>query len=60
MIHAYQKEQDDDNDWNDIPMAAQQPPPASPAHSFAKVPSFGVKQLGYVNHVALTNKEQNG
>ena len=39
-------------------MAAQQPSPASPTHNLAKVPSFGVKQLGYVNHVALSNKEQ--
>jgi hypothetical protein len=58
MIHAYEKEQDDDDDWNDIPMAAQQPYPSSPTHHFAKVPSFGVKQLDFVDHVALTNKEQ--
>jgi hypothetical protein len=55
MIHAYQKEQDDDNDWNDIPMAAQQPYPSSPPHHLAKIPSFGVKHF---NFVALTNKEQ--
>jgi hypothetical protein len=58
MIHAYQKEQDDDNDWNDILMAAQQPNPPSPTHHLAKVPSLGVKQLDFVDHVALTNKEQ--
>jgi hypothetical protein len=43
MIHAYQKEQDDDDNWNDIPMVAQQPHPSSPTHHLAKVPSFGVK-----------------
>jgi hypothetical protein len=39
-------------------MAAQQPNPPSPTHHLAKVPSFGVKQLDFVDHVALTNKEQ--
>jgi hypothetical protein len=38
-------------------MAAQQPP-ASPTHSLARVPSLGVKQLYYVHHDSLTNKEQ--
>ena len=42
MIHAYQQENDD---RDDIPMAAQQPSPASPTHHLAKVPTFGVKQL---------------
>ena len=42
MIHAYQQENDD---WDDIPMAAQQPSPASPTHHLAEVPTFGVKQL---------------
>ena len=55
MIHAYQQEVDDD--WSDIPMAAQQPP-ASSTHCLTKVPSFGVKQLDYVHHDSLTNKEQ--
>ena len=55
MIHAYQQENDD---WDDIPMAAQQPSPASPTHHLAKVPTFGVKQLDYINHVLITNKEQ--
>ena len=56
-IHVYPKEQDDDNDQNDIPMAAQQPYPSTPTHRLAKIISFGVKQLDFVNHVALTNKE---
>jgi hypothetical protein len=55
MIHAYQQE---DDDWDDIPMAAQQPSPTSPTHHFAKTPSFSVKQLDYVDQVSLTNKEQ--
>jgi hypothetical protein len=38
MIHAYQQEEDAD-DWNDIPIAAQQPP-VSPTHPLARVPSF--------------------
>ena len=38
-------------------MAAQQPYPTSPTHRLAKIPSFGVKQLDFVDHVALTNKE---
>jgi hypothetical protein len=59
MMHEYQKEQDDNSDdWNDIPMAAQQPNPPSPTHHLAKVPSFGVKQLDFVDHIALTNIEQ--
>ena len=58
MIHAYQKEQDDDNNWNDIPMETQQPNSPSPTHHLAKVPIFGVKALDFVDHVALTNKEQ--
>jgi len=58
MIHEYQKEPDDDDDWNDIPMAAQRPYPSSPTHHLAKVPSFGVKQLDFVDYVELTNKEQ--
>jgi len=59
MMHEYQKDQDDNSDdWNDIPMAAQQPNPHSPTHHLAKVPSFGVKQLDFVDHVVLTNKEQ--
>ncbi len=59
MIHTYKKEQDDnDYDWNDILMAAQQPHSSSPTHHLAKVSSFGVKQLDFVNHVVLTNKEQ--
>jgi hypothetical protein len=55
MIHAYQQEEDDD--WSDIPIGAQQPP-ASPTHRLTRVPSFGVKQLDYVHHDSLTNKEQ--
>jgi len=58
MIPANQQEQEEDDNWNDIPMAAQQPSPASPTDHFAKVPCSGVKQLNYVNHFALTNKEQ--
>ncbi len=59
MMHEYQKEQDDDSDdWNDIPMAAQRPNSSSPSHHLAEVPSFGVKQLDFVDHVVLTNKEQ--
>jgi len=58
MIHAYHKEQEDSDDWDDIPMAAQQPNPPSPTHHFAKVPSFGVKQLDFVDHLPLTSKEQ--
>jgi len=38
MIQAYQQEEDAD-DWNDIPIAAQQPP-VSPTHPLARVPSF--------------------
>jgi hypothetical protein len=55
MIHAYQQENDD---RDDIPMAAQQPSPASPTNHLAKVPTFGVKQLDYINHLLITNKEQ--
>ena len=55
MIHAYQQE---DDDLDDFPMAAQQPSPAFPTHHLAKVPSFGVKQLDYLDHVSRTNKEQ--
>ncbi len=58
MMHVYQQKQGEDDDWNNIPMAAQQPSPASPTHHLAKVPSFGVKQLDYVDYVLLTNKEQ--
>ncbi len=43
MIHTYQTKQDDDYNWNDTPMAAQQPNSSSPTHHLAKVPSFGVK-----------------
>ncbi len=57
MIHTYQTEQDN-YDWNDIPMAAQQPNTSSPTHHLDKVPSFSVKQLDFVDHVPLTNKEQ--
>ncbi len=39
-------------------MAAQQPNSSSPTHHLAKVPSFGVKQLDFVDHLPLTNKEQ--
>ena len=55
MIHVYQQE---DDDWDDILMAAQQPSPTSPTHHFAKATSFGVKQLDYIDHISLTNKEQ--
>ncbi len=58
MIHTYQKVQDDDNDWKDIPMAAKQPYPSSPPHHLAKIPCFGVKHFNFVVYVALTNKEQ--
>ncbi len=37
---------------------AQQPNSPSPTHHLAKVPSFGVKQLDFVDHLPLTSKEQ--